>query len=100
MAFVAPTPEELSQVEEIRALIVANEIKCTITDVGLLRYLRGRRSVENAYQSIVRHAEWRDQHKVDDWRDYNVEIEKAKNKAYRHAQDKDGMLCRDHISDK
>ena len=91
MAFVPPTEVELKQIEELRLLVHSSEISCQLTDVGLLRFLRGRgRVVENAFKSIARHAQWRMEHNVDEWKNYNIDEEKSKNKAYRHGVDKDG----------
>lgn len=82
MPFETPTPEELAAVEELRVRIEAEGVKCSLSPVGILRYYRGRKRVmEDAYRAIVRHAQWREENDVDNYRNFDVSVEAQKRKA-------------------
>lgn len=70
MPFLQPTAEELAAVEQLKTALQANAdvvISPRMTDVCLLRFLRGcKGNFSDAYNKLVKHAQWRLETKADD----------------------------------
>lgn len=91
MPFEEPTPEELAAVAELSSQIATEQIQCNLTHTGILRFYRGRKRVmEDAYRAIVRHAQWRLENKVDDYKTFEISNEVQKKKACTGSFDRDG----------
>lgn len=68
MSFPVPTESELSVVQSIKKRLTdeAPDLGFTYTDTTILRFYRGRKNDEaKAFNALLRHVKWREEHKVD-----------------------------------
>ncbi len=68
MNFSGPTEAELAVVQTIKNKLAteAPDLGFTYTDTTILRFYRGRKNdEEKAYNALIRHVQWREEHKVD-----------------------------------
>lgn len=90
MPFEIPTEEELEAVKELKEKIISENIDCNLTEIGILRFYRGRKRVmEDATRAIIRHAQWRLENDVNNYKSFDISNEVAKRKAC-HGFDKNG----------
>jgi hypothetical protein len=102
MPFEEPTEEELAAVAEIHSKITIEQVQCNLTHTGILRFYRGRKRImEDAYRAIVRHAQWRLENDVDNYKNFEISNEIQKRKTYTGHFDREGrpvvfILARRH----
>lgn len=82
MPFEIPTEDELRVVEEIKEKIINDNIDCNLTNTGILRFYRGRKRImEDTIRGITRHAQWRQENNVANYKTFEISNEVAKRKA-------------------
>jgi hypothetical protein len=91
MPFEEPSEAELSAVAELQAKILSDQVQCNLTPIGILRFYRGRKGVmEEAERAIVRHAQWRLENDVDNYKAFDISNEVQKRKALTGSYDRQG----------
>ena len=91
MEFVPATPVEDEVVDRLSAQLEELKITHTLDRITLLRFLRGRKGVEDkALESIRNHIQWRIDNNVDGITEECIQKELSSRKGYIGGKDREG----------